>query len=431
MVLCRRVAVIICLAVVAVTASVAAQVVPLPSGEVSGGIVDDDGRARVVILVGDEGNDPTYASLTWRPVLIELGKGRVVGKVMPGEDLAGLSLGAFLDSGDILLTGSQGPVVGGYTAAGAAIVSVRGDEVERRWRWYSRTDFPECKSHCAVPEVSRDGRMWAFGWDQGNPESGMAFEIGWIGEPNDSRHMEHVDFPDLSPSASPDGSRHFWFLDTSDGLVVLVPWRGGGYIVHFRRGASPQAIPVLQGAAEPLTHWWEEPSTYWWFHWQHEDRVLWAEADEQLRAYNLPDLGVSGFPDAPFWEMEGKDGWKVHPERGVVRIVSDEGSYRIEHAWRDPWTGFEERHLSDGTPGPPPTGRRVLVSPNGRHAVVLESRESDDSADGTPVRTRNQARRLAMTIQPSAPPIPAATAAPTPDGAGDPAEQPQKPPPER
>ena len=98
-----------------------------------------------------------------------------------------------------------------------------------------------------------------------------------------------------------------------------------------------------------------------------------------LRAYHLWDFGLSGqSATEPFWEVDRKDGWKPHPERGVVRVVEGEHGYRIEHLWREPWTAIEEHHLSDWQPGSAPAsalGNGWLVSANGRHATVIGTRQ--------------------------------------------------------
>ncbi len=214
-------------------------------------------------------------------------------------------------------------------------------------------------------------------------------------EDRGSDRVESMKMPSRDKSISPMWG-DFWFLDTN-GPIVLIPWSNGGYIVHFSGGASPYTVPLLQG------------STYWSFVWQNEEAVLWAVngRHRQLRAYNLWDLGLSGFPEVPFWELDTSDGWEVHPERGAVRIVRGDDAYRIEHAWREPWTLLEERRLSGWIPGSPPPRSRVLVSPNGRHAVVLETYVPEDGEDGEPALPRNQARQVRMTLQPLQPPVPA------------------------
>ena len=104
------------------------------------------------------------------------------------------------------------------------------------------------------------------------------------------------------------------------------------------------------------------------------------------RAYRLWDFGLSGqSATEPFWEVERKDGWKPHPERGVVRVVEGEHGYRIEHLWREPWTAIEEHHLSDWQPGSAPAsalGNGWLVSANGRHATVIGTRQLEDEEGG-------------------------------------------------
>lgn len=379
----------VCTAVLAASPS---DVASLPGSSYAGGLVDDGGRTAVVVAVdGRVGEGAPSGPLDRSLVLVHLKGGRVQ-SIPLGAEYSGTNQTVFLEDGKLLLWGRQGPMIGGYTAGTRDIVEVRGDEVRRVWGWNSREDAPECR-HCRAPIVARDGRMWGYAGRTHESSTRVTFSFGSTRKPGAPTRVELVDLPNSDKGELPMWG-HFWFLDTS-GPVVLVPWSGGGFIVRFIDGASPHVVPVLQG------------STQWGFTWQNEERVLWAANGHQLRAYNLWDLGQSGFPGTPFWELDTKAGWEPHAERGAVRIVKGEDGYRIEHLWREPWTLFEERHVSAWTSGSPPGGGigiDVLVSPNGRHAAVLEEGLSEGEERVTYVR------REGLDLVPVLPPVEAAPA---------------------
>ncbi len=379
-----------------VVAASPSDVTPLPGSFYGGGLVDDSGRTELVMaLDGDAAGEAGASSLAFtgrRLALVRLSRKRV--QAIPlGEAYSGTNRATFLGDGRLLLSGWRGPTIGGRTARTLDIVEVRGDAVRRRWGWNSREDDPECRE-CVAPIVSRDGRMWGYAGRVDETSARVRFAFGRTArKPGAPGRVELVDFPNSDKGELPMWG-HFWFLDSS-GPVVLVPWSGGGFIVHFSQGASPHVVPVLQG------------STRWNFTWQSQEQVLWAEDGRRLRAYHLWDLGLSEFPDAPFWELDTKDGWMPHAERGAARVVHGKDGYRIEHLWREPWTLFEERHASAWTPGSPPGGGigiDVLVSPNGRHSAVLENGRSADSEGVTYLR------RSGLDLVPVGPPVEAASA---------------------
>ncbi len=352
-----------CLAAIAVPAT--AGEVELPPGTRLGfGAIDDDGQ--VFFAASGEGSS----------FLV-----RQSGKRQEIFELPNLGLGRLLEDGRLLLGGSKGE--GRYEhALVREIVKLRAGEVVTLWSWNSRTACPDNDSMhpCPPPIVSGNGKVWGEVWpeDPHWPYTGARFAFGRTKKGSKVARTEVVEFdvPDSGPFAGE--LSYFWFLD-SEGQAVMVPWNGGAFIVHFSDGGSPYTAPVLQ-EGDP-----SDPSALYW---QRGDRLLWAGSptgEGRWHAYHLWDLGLSGLPAEPFWEVERKDGWKPHPERGVVRVVEGERGYRIEHLWREPWTATEEHHVSDLQPGSPPAsvvGNGWLVSANGRHAAVIGTRQLEDEEGG-------------------------------------------------
>ena len=345
-----------CLA--AIAAPAAASEVELPPGaRLGSGAIDDDGQ--VFFTVSGENGSLLARQAGERQEIFELPNSPIVGRVR------------LLEDGRLLLDGSR-------------IVKLRAGEVVTVWRW----EQPDCPDGyrdmhgCALegfdpPLVSGDGKVWGRVGPteyRNGRYTGARFTFGRTRKGGKSDRTEVVEFG--VPDKGDFEVSHLWFLD-SEGQAVMVPWSYGAFIVHFSDGGSPYTVPVQVGRN---------------LYWQRGDRLLWAGPEtvpaasgDRWRAYHLWDLGLSGLPAEPFWEVEPKGGWKPHPERGVVRVVEGERRYRIEHLWREPWTGVEEHHVSDWLPGTAPAsalGHGWLVSPNGRHAAVIETRQLEDEEGG-------------------------------------------------
>ena len=334
-----------CLATIAAPA--AAGEVELPPGaRLSGGAIDDDGQ--VFFLARVEASSFLVRQAGERQEIFEL----------PNTSVGSVRL---LEDGRLLLGRSK-------------IVKLRAGEVVTLWSWNHRTACPENDSMhpCSPPIVSGDGKVWGEVRQDGPARA--RFTFGRIEKGGKSARTEVVDF---DAPYNHDFELSFRFLD-SEGQAVRVPWTWNGvvYIVHFSDDGSPYTVPVLPGGG---------PSD---LRWQRGDRLLWvgsSTGEGRWRVYHLWDLGLSGLPAEPFWEVERKDGWKPHPERGVVRVVEGDRGYRIEHLWREPWTAIEEHHVSDWQSGSAPSralGHGWLVSSNGRHTAVLESRQLEDEEGG-------------------------------------------------
>ena len=368
---------IVCAAVAAVSYAGGGDV-EMPSGEIVGGLVADDGDAFVV----GRGQDVADGSFVIHKAA-RTSRGRVLD--LPNTWVKRLT--PVSNSKRLLLFSRKGPSLDGHGTLSLEIVKLgAGNEVRRFWTWNSRDFAPDCKNECPIPVVSGDGKVWGV---HSISDAAVSFVFGSTKSRKNQR-AETVSFPTGDTNLWP-MQPSFEFL-ASDGPVVLMPWSGGAYIVHFRDGASPFLVPVLQGP-ERLS-----------FRWQGGDRLLWVRSGRYWRAFHLWDYGLSGFPAEPSWEVERKGAWEPHSERGMTRIGERDGEYRIEHAWREPWTRIEERHVSQWQQGSPPRagGKDFLVSGNGRHALVLESRRTEEGESVT------SGRRLGLDLAPQLPPVEAA-----------------------
>ena len=113
--------------------------------------------------------------------------------------------------------------------------------------------------------------------------------------------------------------------------------------------------------------------------WQAEDRVLWARKGDEWLAYDLWNVRYElAVPEAPFLQRSAHG--SPHPIRGFVEIEKDGSRHRVKHSWRSPqFENWREEHVSEWREGRLP----VAVSPNGRHALVLESRSTEEGENVT------------------------------------------------
>ncbi len=278
-----------------------------------------------------------------------------------------------LSDGRILL-GSQDASTMNRRPQHYDIVEIRGNELETSWSWNSRDAFPGIDNGSDGFHVifSGDGRAWGEG-------HGSSFSFGETGGASLATRKERFDVGQVLTDIGKWTifSPGFVYLDSA-GPVVVAPWNKGAYVVHFSERGSPVVRPILFDNGVEEYH----------FRWQWEERILWAATSLYWKGYALPDLGVSGMEEEPIWVLD-MNAAAPHPERGVVQITVGDGRYRVEHAWLDPVTEVEVRHASDWYEGESvlaPLGqrpdrqevrvspRRVFISPNGRHAVIVERR---------------------------------------------------------
>lgn len=364
----------------------AEDLIELP-GRVVGGLVDVG--ARATLLVTDD------AGRASKLVLLD-GPG-----VRASIDLPPKRVGTSLRrlTGGRVLMGSQDATTMYDRVQHYDIVEIRGDDLKASWSWNSSDAFPgvDPGNHGFSVVFSGDGRAWGEG-------GGASFSFGETGTASfavrNERFEAGEELADLRKWM--DFLPGFVYLDSA-GPVILAPWNKGAYIVQFAENGSPLVRPVLfdNGAEE------------YHFLWQWAERVLWTESSLYWKGYELPELGLSGVAEEPIWVLDKSSG-APHPERGVVQLGSRDGAYRVEHAWRDPVTGVEERRASawhreyetpDASgrlrrrrPSVSPWANAVFVSADGRHAVVVEEHRSHGIA-------ASYARPLTLRPVPPAPPV--------------------------
>ncbi len=312
----------------------------LPEAEYVSGYIEDDGRAV----------------LLFRPVF---GAGQIFDDVI-AEGSFFLRLGAdgsFLDAvelpetrvrrmrklenGRIWLTSVKGPLDnGGYGAWTEEVIEILpGGDVKQIWSWDTR-EWPALID--AAFEVSPDGEAWAVAERESGELENPLFdrveiELGdFASSKADVRRRITVHFDEpgtYGPWDEPDPAYWFRLLD-SDGPVVQLPWvdsaSGDGrlYTVHIgEEDEVSYRFEVFPGRGEGVRSW------------QVAERVLWSETNSQLRAYHLPDLGLSGDPTTPFWAVEKDNEYDwlwPSSDRGLKGVALRGGQYRIDHIVRDP-----------------------------------------------------------------------------------------------
>ncbi len=284
-------------------------------------------------------------------------------------------------------------------------------------RWTgSEADYGDSPIH-----VSGDGRAWgvmapSFASKETRDAlgvrskfgviSGLHFAFGNFRSPKVRRThavMFH-DWIDDRHIVSTGEGVHFTFLD-SDGPVVVAFYADDVHLLRFTDSGviSERLEPLLMKAREIF------------FDWQDEDRVLWSGGTDEWLAWNLWDLGLSGFPEEPFLRFpRPRAAGRPHRTRGFVRTVRDGNRYRVEHLWQSPQIpSWRERHVSEWQQGPSEWQQTNVqwldVSPNGRHALVFEQRLAEEDPNGphaleeeqrSPRPPRYHARRFELSPAP-------------------------------
>lgn len=126
--------------------------------------------------------------------------------------------------------------------------------------------------------------------------------------------------------------------------------------------------------------------------------MLWARKGDEWLAYDLSNVRYElAVPEVAFLRRSAHG--SPHPIRGFVEVEKDGSRHRVTHSWQSPrFADWREEHVSEWLNGPLP----AAVSPNGRHALVLESRGTEEGESAV------YARRIGLDLLPTLPPAEAA-----------------------
>ncbi len=375
-------AILLCgLSLISTTSAIArpAESIPIPGAERLGiaerfgepsGFIRNDGRA--VLLAKDDAAQAHL--LVWT-------KSSLRRVELPGAVNAGWRRIAPLPDDLFILTS----VPDGSLLSSKQMYSLAGSgKAKLRWTG-SEPDYDFSPIH-----VSGDGRAWgvmapSFASKEARDAlgvrskfgviSGLHFAFGNFRSPKVRRThavMFH-DWIDDRHIVSTGEGVHFTFLD-SDGPVVVAFYADDVHLLRFTDSGviSERLEPLLMKAREIF------------FSWQDEDRVLWSGGTGEWLAWNLWDLGLSGFPEEPFLRFPSAAG-RPHRTRGFVRTVRDGNRYRVEHLWQSPQIpSWRERRVSEWQHGTLDKDWWLDVSPNGRYALAFEQRPPEEDPNGPP-----------------------------------------------
>ncbi len=384
--------------------------VTLPRSEYVDGYIEDDGRAvllfRPVLRPGQIFDDFLAEGSFFLRFATD---GSLLDTVeLPDTEARRMRK---LENGRIWLTSVKGPLDdAGYGAWTEEVIEILpGGDVKQIWSWDNR-EWPNLTE--VVFEVSPDGEAWAVAERESGEVEIPLFDrveirLGdFASSKADVKRLITVHFDEPGTYGPWDeGNPLYWFrLLDSEGPVLQLPWVDSDdgeihvYTVHINE----------DGEASHLFELFPEDDEGQ-LRWQGEDRVVWSAKKSsetksgELRAYHLPDLGVSGLPTESYWQVEGREAYdgRLWPRvRGLVGLATRDGQYRIDYIWRDPLapSALVERSTGwqDGVLFTIYRAENGLfhVSPNGTKALVLERCIVDGTLDRC-------ARILDMTPMPS------------------------------
>jgi len=350
------------------TGSLQGEVLSLPEGRVVGGVVRDDGTAIIATAKNWREEGETTALIWWN------GSSTRTAEV-PSDYALGTR---FLPHGGFVLTYCP-PMFDGDNHCDPVHKVYRVDETGKprlTGEWDPRNMPNPNAWFDGSSSISSDGTAWIAMRRLGSRPDRREFTLGSTSSPKATR-METIAFESADTGIPEMGLPPVHYLDHRQG-VVLIPWSGGAYILHF-----------AETGVQVLPHFHEGPEKITSFRWQEEARVLWAlvlDADfggadtfpvptprRTWLAYNLGNLLPGTVPPSePFWSIPvdpDSSFGRPHPNRGFVEVRSGSSGYRVTHSWRSPDSDEpEERHLSDCQRGK----GAAFVSSNGRHAIVIE-----------------------------------------------------------
>ena len=390
---------LLALAIAPPPAAFARQIIELPHGIVSGGYVEDNGNALLVIQP-----PRTEPPSDGDSVVMQLSRGgHRETKRIPKLHA---SLYKRLSEGRLLLAGVRGPYSrGGYGRLVYQIIRVsEGDMVDVLWEWEGDGGGQWREGGL---EFSNDGRIWGHVTTLrvGRKVRGRTFRFG--SPPSTEFHYEtRIAFPEIDRYQADVNNPPFLILD-SDGPLVLAPYHNGAYLVRID-GAAALEFRYLANERES-EGWRDNVATQLYFHWQPRERILWGRGSSTpWYAYDLSDVDLSVEKPVRAFLTLALEGWP-HPTRGFVTPGRGDGRYRLLHLWFEPKDGRREVessdlrsraaatevHRSEWIPGLPPgagphaQASSSFVSPNGQHAIVIEEDPSEPA--------RSYARRLQLT----------------------------------
>lgn len=352
----------------------------LPAGQVVGALVADSGQTVVGVTPADSWDSMTVLSLSGQ------GKGAV-----QSLDIAGKSMSALLD-GRFLMYGHR--IVDGRGGLAYRVYRVKDNGKVELEKEFSSHDLLAWREEAWV-RVSADHEVWvAMANLYRGVKAATAGRHFAFGDLESGRIRSKVPLSFYTAPERLDDTAAFEILQ-SDGPTVLASYAGDLFVIRFGDGGV-QTRPV-----EHLRHVVRSRGGSLNVVWQYGERVLWARKGGEWLAYDSWNIGYGlEFPEEPFVRRSAAHG-SPHPIRGFVEIERDGSRYRVKHSWRSPqFEDWREEHVSDWRDGPVP----AAVSPNGRHALVLESRSTEEG--GSVVH----ARRFGLEFLAAAPPVETAPA---------------------
>ena len=407
-------AVLLALALAPLRAASANEIIDLPRGRVTGGYVENDGDALLIIQPGD-----VVDSLA---LILSHDGGRST-KRIPNLHA---TLEHRLPDGRLLLSGTRGPYSrDGYGILVYQMVRVTEEEiVELLWEWQGDSSGVWGDESL---QFSHDGTIWGRAekldvgeirgrvFRFGAPSSGGLERTAPVGFAEADERRTRLPREDWLRPLEP--GPEFLFLNSA-GPVVAIPYNEGAYIVRFL-GATAEA---KRFAADRSSSTYLIGSQEHFSVWQPDEGLLWSNDYSTWRAYDLRDLDlrddepIRPFIDVVLWR---RGHWgRPHPERGFVILNIADGRYRLNHLRFDPDAdpqqidnrdlhvhGSTDSHQSDWVEGTLGTDPIYFVSPDGVHAIAVEaSWNRTDEPEGAPgigngnpgYGNRYRARRLEL-----------------------------------
>ncbi len=269
------------------------------------------------------------------------------------------------------------------------VYRIRGSGLQLEQEFLERTDV-----EMGYTRIAGDLKTWVRMENlhreapNGHMVYGRHFAIGTT-KSGKTRRSEALE---LYPATLRDDDITAFEIVDSDGPILLASYAADLFLIRFRDyGVDSRPVDLLRHVVHPRGG---ELDVVW----QSEDRVLWARKGDEWLAYDLWNVRYElAVPEVPFLRRSAHG--SPHPIRGFVEIERDGSRFRVRHSWQSPqFENWREEHVSERRSGPLP----VAVSPNGRRALVLERRSTEQGEAVT------YASRFGLDLAPVVPPVPAA-----------------------